>query len=160
MRSIFSLLSLFVTAIIADPVCIDAILSTIPYSAALTTHDGGCPTATPEAYDLAANNAGCCHSDLRIKTLGSKGAACCPCGAECTGFFPNLLDWTEEAGTCFPLCEFCSDLKKVFCKLLQRPRPPQPMLFMAHLQFCCRLMQTQVFQIMASKDEDDRFCAN
>jgi len=90
----------FLTTVIttlADPVCIEAILSTIAYIPALTTHNGACPTATPGAYDLAPNKAGCCQSDLRIKTVGIKGAACCPCGAFCTGFFPQMAEWTENA---------------------------------------------------------------
>jgi hypothetical protein len=96
--TLFSLLSTSIMSTFADPVCIQAILSTIPYKAALTTHNGACPSATPGAYDLASNGAGCCPSNVRIRTLGKLGAACCPCGALCTGFFPDMLDWNESAG--------------------------------------------------------------
>jgi hypothetical protein len=91
----FATLFSVTTFTLADPFCIEAILSTIKYQPALTAHNGACPTATPGAYSLAPNGAGCCPSDVKIKTVG-EGAACCPCGALCTGFFPDMLEWSES----------------------------------------------------------------
>lgn len=28
--------------------------------------------------------------------MGVEGAACCPCGAQCTGYLPDLLEWSES----------------------------------------------------------------
>ena len=93
------LLLITATTTLADgPVCIEAILSTTTYQAALTAHGGACPSATPGAYYLAPNGAGCCPSSLSVKTVGSLGAACCSCGALCTVYFPTMQNWNENGG--------------------------------------------------------------
>jgi hypothetical protein len=96
--SVLALLTATFAPALASYGCNGPIRSTVAYTAALTPHGGACPSATAGAWSLAYNGAGCCQSGLQIHSVGVMGAACCPCGAFCTGFFPNMVDWSEKGG--------------------------------------------------------------
>jgi hypothetical protein len=109
--SIVALILSTATSVLAqNAVCIQAIQTTMSYQAALKIHatdDAAfqgrpCPTIVAKGktveYFLAPNSAGCCAQTASAHTLGAKAAACCPCGAECHGFFPKEMDWTVANG--------------------------------------------------------------
>jgi hypothetical protein len=96
--SVIALASTASASMMDDMACMMPPRSTVGYSAALSPHGGACPTATNGAWSMANNAAGCCQSGSQIHSVGKLGAACCPCGAFCTGFFPDQLDWNEKGG--------------------------------------------------------------
>jgi hypothetical protein len=78
----------------AQILCIQGITTTIGYETALKPKGTSCPVNEAKGISYySANSAGCCTSTATAKTLGTQGAACCPCGALCTGFFPPIMDW-------------------------------------------------------------------
>jgi hypothetical protein len=103
------LLSTLTTTVLGQVACVQDIHTTLAYLPALLPHatDQGnagapCPTIVAAGktvqYFLADNSVGCCAETATAKVLGAKAAACCPCGALCTGFFPKVLDWTATNG--------------------------------------------------------------
>src|ERR1700759_464944 len=95
---VLAILSTGFAPALAQSACNGKVHSTVGYTAALSAQNGACPTATPGAWSLAHNGAGCCQSGQQIHTVGESGAACCPCGAACTGFFPEMIGWNENGG--------------------------------------------------------------
>jgi len=92
------LLLSFSQAVYTQVFCIQAITTTISYLPALTLHNGACPTNSARGIEYyAIGSAGCCTSSATAKTLNTKGVACCPCGAFCTGYMPEVQDWTTDA---------------------------------------------------------------
>lgn len=71
----------------AQVFCIQAITTTVPYLPALTLGaNKACPTAGSASYYSVNGADGCCAAAATAVALQStKGLACCPCGAACTG---------------------------------------------------------------------------
>ncbi|KAF2435372.1 hypothetical protein EJ08DRAFT_335304 [Tothia fuscella] len=79
--------------------CIQAITTTIAYVPALTLSNGACPSnnaARGIEYNKVSD-LGCCTAGATAKTMPiGTGAACCPCGAFCTGYFPEVQAWSTQ----------------------------------------------------------------
>lgn len=62
--------------------------TTLTYDAAYKQHaDGSCP-----AKYWKVDKVGCCADGSAAKTI-LEGVGCCPCGATCEGYLPDLRDW-------------------------------------------------------------------
>jgi hypothetical protein len=80
------------TAALAEP-------STTTYLPILSIHAGDeCPqSALLNVHYHDEEGVGCCTQSATLTEPGGT-AACCPCGAACTGTVPSMLDWTFSAG--------------------------------------------------------------